>query len=434
MYKLSEYNSVYDGDRGEIILYNRLTDKILRTKQEGIKKIVLDGVILQTEVPQILIDNGFIVQKNVEEKHLEYLKNYDSISNTELKLIILPTYKCNFRCTYCYQDFKVMDMDNDMANRVINFVKREIHKYSGLSIGWYGGEPLLCSNIINRLSQEFISICHSTNRKYSATITTNGYLLNNKMFQQMLKNRISLYQITIDGIKEIHDQDRKLIDGTGSFDRIIYNLKDISQNNQSRIFKIKIRSNMQENRIEEYNQFIKILYDNFGKDKRFTYWFTAVSNYGGSSIYKISNLMNSFDKLYDLLINSKYNLDYSPFYYHMITRSCIAAHRNCYIVTPNCLLLKCSIDLEKEYNHVGNINEKGIPIIDNYKLAKWLHYERDLASSCNSCKNADNCINFACPKVNNFPDEGINCTKNFINEEKIIKLLCKRDYSFIQKY
>lgn len=437
MFKLSSYNEIYYSDEGDIMIFNRHSGSILKSKQALIRRIFSEGLKSYDEADPIivkLVNDGFIVPSDADEDSVEYLYNFDSMSTNELKLIIMPTYQCNFRCTYCYQNFKLSCMGEAEADKIVKYVKREIHKYAGLSVGWYGGEPLLNAGIINKLSDEFIDICHSVNRKYSAAITTNGYLLNNEMFSRMLKNHITLYQITLDGLKNIHDRDRKLLNGMGSFDTIVNNLKNISEKVKSGSFKIKIRTNMQSDRLNEYEEFIKFLFDNFGQDKRFVYWFTAVSNYGGESIKKMDSLLNSFDSIYDLLLALKYPLDYSAFYYHLMVRNCIASVRNSFVIAPDCSILKCSVGLEKSYNKIGFIADSGEAVIDEYKLSRWLHYKRHADSRCSSCENGDICLNFACPQINNFPDEGIDCTRNYINTEKIVKLLCKGNYSFIKQY
>lgn len=436
MYKLSLNNELFYTGDGSLFVFNHTSGNILKTSDKSICAFFSGRAELKNisdSVAQRLKKDGFLVPKDADEDSLNYLLDFDQLAMNELKLIILPTYNCNFRCTYCYQDFKETTMDGEFVNRIIKYVKREIHKYSGLNVGWYGGEPLLCVDIINKLSREFIDICHSVNRKYSAAITTNGYLLTKNVFEQMKKNHIILYQITLDGLKEVHDRDRKLIKGEGTFDYIIKNLKEISSQKGGG-FRIQIRSNMQPNRINEYNEFLKFLWKNFGRDKRFRYWFTAVSNYGGDSIQKMEPLLDSFDDIYDLLISSDYNLDYSPYYYHLTARNCIASARNCYIIAPDCSLLKCTIGLDQDANKIGYITEKGEAVYDYYKLAKWIHYKRDVKSKCTKCIMGKSCLNFACPKINNFPDEGLDCTRNYINNEKIVRLLCKGHYEFIKEY
>ena len=46
------------------------------------------------------------------------------VNNRELELIILPTEKCNFRCTYCYEDFAIGKMKRETINAVKELIKR----------------------------------------------------------------------------------------------------------------------------------------------------------------------------------------------------------------------------------------------------------------------------------------------------------------------
>jgi uncharacterized protein len=51
-------------------------------------------------------------------------------------------------------------MSKNIQDEIIQFVKENIHKYTGLHVAWFGGEPLLATNCINYLSENFIKICH----------------------------------------------------------------------------------------------------------------------------------------------------------------------------------------------------------------------------------------------------------------------------------
>src|SRR5262245_31032656 len=38
-----------------------------------------------------------------------------SLANNILQLILMPTEACNFRCTYCYEDFRYQSMHPDVV-------------------------------------------------------------------------------------------------------------------------------------------------------------------------------------------------------------------------------------------------------------------------------------------------------------------------------
>ena len=58
-------------------------------------------------------------------------------------------------------------------------------------------------------------------------MTTNGYLLNDKLFRQFYQAGITSYQITIDGWN--HDKTRPHVSGKGTLQTIINNLASLSK-------------------------------------------------------------------------------------------------------------------------------------------------------------------------------------------------------------
>ena len=52
------------------------------------------------------------------------------VSPKLLELIILPTEKCNFRCTYCYEDFELGKMPEAVQRGIENLIT---HRAPGLT-------------------------------------------------------------------------------------------------------------------------------------------------------------------------------------------------------------------------------------------------------------------------------------------------------------
>ena len=78
-------------------------------------------------------------------------------------------------------------------------------------------------------------------------MTTNGDLLTPDVAELLLKWKINQFQITLDGIGEVHDRKRPTRDGGPSFWRIFENLVSLQQRSDD--FKVGIRVNFdRENR------------------------------------------------------------------------------------------------------------------------------------------------------------------------------------------
>src|ERR1041384_6711550 len=98
------------------------------------------------------------------------------IDHKTQELIILPTEKCNFRCTYCYEDFSIGKMKLETRESIKKFIKKRAPLLDKLNISWFGGEPLLAKDIVLDIS----SYAHKCSQEYdelefNAGMTTNGY-------------------------------------------------------------------------------------------------------------------------------------------------------------------------------------------------------------------------------------------------------------------
>lgn len=68
------------------------------------------------------------------------------------------------------------------------------------------------------------------NLDYQADMITNGYLLTEKVVAMLPSLSISSLQITINGMKAVHDSRRCLKLGAPTFDRILQNIDNLKKN------------------------------------------------------------------------------------------------------------------------------------------------------------------------------------------------------------
>lgn len=133
-----------------------------------------------------------------------------------LNFIIMPTDDCNFRCPYCYEDHIKRNMTIEYMDKIALFVDKNIDRFRGLKVEWFGGEPLLQLESIYYLTERLIKICNAHKKPFLSGMTTNAYLLTRDVFEKLRKLRFLGYQITLDGLAETHDKQRYLVDGRGS--------------------------------------------------------------------------------------------------------------------------------------------------------------------------------------------------------------------------
>ena len=64
---------------------------------------------------------------------------------------ILPTLDCNARCVYCYEEgTKPVSMSSETVEQTIRFIRNNCGG-SEVKLSWFGGEPLLRPDIIDRI-------------------------------------------------------------------------------------------------------------------------------------------------------------------------------------------------------------------------------------------------------------------------------------------
>lgn len=184
---------------------------------------------IETDLHRSLIEGGFVIPDDVDEIETLFIRNQlECIDHHILDLVVAPTYGCNFRCTYCYVDFKAMRISADVEERVVKYVKRVLPQYQQVNISWFGGEPLLCLDTVLRVSKQITELAHRYNevRLYNF-ISTNGYLLNLETAYRLFEAGIQFFHITIDGPPCYHDQLRVLTNGNPSYARIKENLINV---------------------------------------------------------------------------------------------------------------------------------------------------------------------------------------------------------------
>ena len=226
--KLSKYNILKKyGEK--FYLINILNSSFIEISKQTYEKLESSNNVLPEELDtktyHELFKKGMIINDDFDE--LEFLKNRyikDQQEKDLLTITIAPTLRCNFECPYCYEDRYGKIINEDEQIEIIKFIRKQLSLgYKKLNLIWFGGEPLLVFNIIQKMSQEIIEICNNLNVDYNAFLTTNGYLLSENIIKQLPNLKINQLFITLDGPEHIHNQRRCLIGGSATFDQIVAN-------------------------------------------------------------------------------------------------------------------------------------------------------------------------------------------------------------------
>jgi uncharacterized protein len=295
-----------------------------------------------------------------------------AFDNKIQELILLPTEKCNFRCTYCYEDFELPQMPRWLIDSIKLFISNRVKNIKLLNLSWFGGEPLLAKKVIYKITEHAFAECEKNQTNFTGGFTTNGYLLDLDTVSRLSKLNHASFQITLDGFADKHDTTRKLANGRGTFDRVWGNLLALRDSDIK--FKISLRLHITHDNYQSMKQLVKMINNCFGNDNRFNIHFHNIANLGGpnSSDIKVLNknkyqeILKEFTQLLRLDSNSEKSL-------HEDRHICYAAKPNSLLVRANGDLGKCTVAFDNPANAIGKFNKDGTVDVNNDVLRHWMH-------------------------------------------------------------
>lgn len=150
--------------------------------------------------------------------------------STVIKALCLHiAHDCNLRCRYCfagtgeYMGHRAL-MSAEVGKKAIDFVLAGSGNRRNLEIDFFGGEPLMNFDAVREIVAYARGKEAESGKHFRFTLTTNATLLTEETMQwanSVMDNIV----LSIDGRPEVNDRMRKRVDGTGTYDRILPNIK-----------------------------------------------------------------------------------------------------------------------------------------------------------------------------------------------------------------
>ena len=147
---------------------------------------------------------GLLIEDNVNELDIIKYDIFKTNSNDGNAFRILTTTACNAKCPYCYEKgIKTETMTLDMADKVAKFIEQQSTTNAGITLEWFGGEPLVNPSVISVITRKLKNDGYIIK---SAALTTNGILFTDELIEVAKTEwQLTNVQITLDGVNEIHD-------------------------------------------------------------------------------------------------------------------------------------------------------------------------------------------------------------------------------------
>jgi uncharacterized protein len=403
----SRYNLRTTGDDGRYILWNSYTGAISifnPEQKQAIQRILKSGYEGEARgVIKYLTDRGFLVPKGTNEfRQIQLGFGQMHYRNDVLDLILLASEDCNFRCSYCYEEFKRGTMLPSVREGIKKLIEKRAPNLRHLTIGWFGGEPLYGFKAIEDLGPFFAEITSRYSIQFVSHMTTNAYLLTPDVAEKLLAWKVFFYQVTLDGMRAQHDKKRPARDGSGTFDTIISNLRALKQREEK--FRVRLRVNYDYENYPHLEELLSLLEDTFEHDPRFIVAFHAVGKWGGANdenltVCPLDEGKAMRERLRHLAISKGLGTPGTLRDMNGAGKNvCYAARPYNFTIAADGKVMKCTVALDKhDYNIVGQVTPDGEFNLNVENLARWVEPSFESDPVCQKCVLLSTCQGIACP-------------------------------------
>lgn len=259
----------------EVCLYNALTMQAYYTTMPKFEKIqkniqANDEAFNKSPLAKLLLSKMIIVQEEFDENEMLNTIKKKIFNGVHIRVMVLQmTDFCNLKCKYCFieggqpKNYQRKIMDVNVARNAINKFFEIVTKDNTINqkptIVFYGGEPLLNWHVIKyalryiKKKEKEMGFC------VDKVVITNGTLLTNEIARCLKKNNV-LVSVSMDGVKEIHDENRVDHNNKGSFGRTVEGITLLQKNE----IEPAVSCVMAQNGIKDCEKNVKFLVEDLG--------------------------------------------------------------------------------------------------------------------------------------------------------------------------
>lgn len=305
------------------------------------------------------------------------------------------TTQCNMKCRYCYEgnDKSNKIMSIETAEKSIRYIMKHLGELNDntLIIDFHGGEPLLQFNLIKYITEEFKKIFFNSNKRLMFGLTTNGILLNKEIEEYLSKNFYYSLSVSLDGNRLMHDTNRILKNGNGTYDMVIEKFVSLLKIRQDVRVRMTFNTDTVYNLYKSVRHLVKMGFNTI----------VPVADYFDDrwDRYHIDILYKETEKIFKMFKQEKEknnNLSIS------IVEGKIFKKGNCeggittLNISPDGGIYPCTCVVENEKYRIGNISTG----IDKIKLKKIHNISNTRNEICNGCNYYSCCLATRCKLIN----------------------------------
>jgi uncharacterized protein len=393
--RASRYNVVLE--RGEVTwIHNGVSGQVfsLPTRDWSDALAFLDGDgerMPDVETLRDLTIARMLVGDDTDELGiLERRYRAATADRSSFALTVVTSLGCNFDCPYCFENKPAALLGDETERLLLDVVDTQLRAVERFHVTWYGGEPLLGQDRIDRLSEAFIERTVAHDVSYRASIVTNGYLLTPSVARRLRALKVGKAQITLDGPAETHDLMRPLRNGRGTFDVVLENVVACAD-----LIPISIRVNLDASNVDEYVGLLDLLAERglAGRVSVHPGQIVAYPDQAGapSETYRPRCFtVPEFAEVERAFLAAAYERGLAkPSLPRPIGSPCTAVRVNELVVGARGELYKCYDNVGDPRQVIGHLRSWQDP---NDRVLKWLRYDPFADDGCRSCIALPSCM------------------------------------------
>ncbi len=212
----------------QVVLFSTRTAAMVSFHRDVLQD--MERGILSSDEREAISELGLYIT-SIDEEKLEMRSYIDrmNIASRTLKPLVVLNLDCNLACAYCFEGTRKGKhfLSEETATWLMRFIDNRMDKKDDIKITFYGGEPLLSTDMIMHIAERTNRLSDARGIAYGFNLITNGTLLTRRVVESLKPLGLQSVSVTLDGPSNVHDQSRPYKSGTGSFDTIISNLQDI---------------------------------------------------------------------------------------------------------------------------------------------------------------------------------------------------------------
>lgn len=388
----SRYNVAADLPDGRRAVFNLLSGQVEVVDTGTWQKCLKPGAkyrVPDRGLPEIVRDlhlRSFTVPSDLDELDIVKLHfQAERFDTTRQQVVISPTLDCNMRCPYCFvggvqETRDLTPMSVDTQDQVVRYLTGLCETKKTLSISWFGGEPLMSLDAIERITSGLYPFLSRQNINYAASVTTNATLLTLEVARKLKQLRIISVQATVDVPQSVK---RYRGGRVVPWQRILAGAATAA--NQG--IEVALRVNVSENTESELDALYAILIEcGLHKQLDAIYWSGVLAVECGRSNYAACGPTGR--QLYNMMQHERakartLGLPIRPLISEQPGRPCGASCVSYVCIGPQGRLYRCPTDFGITERSHGSVWDD--QPLEMSKLLSWLTYDWFAIDQCLGC-------------------------------------------------